>query len=136
MIGHSSEKIKDEWDKASVALRLVVEALDQAHGGATFVFRLNAPTRFESGVHSTGLACDVELRGRSSHEISRICCEVNRLFPIRGPGRQVCTLMDDPTNLPGGKRLDVPHVHVQISFDWKHDPRAFLRAHGYLQSTD
>lgn len=136
MIGFSSDKLMEEWTKAPVALRLILEALDLAHGGATFVLRVNAPTRFEGGVHATGLALDAELRGLSAEEISKLCCQVNAQFPVKGPGRQVCTLMEDPVNLPSGKRFDTPHVHVQIQFDWKHDPKAFLRAYGYLQRED
>lgn len=136
MIGFRTEKLKEEWNRAPVALRLIAEALDLAHGGATFIFRVNAPTRFEQGVHASGLAMDVELRGRSVKELNRICQEVNAKFPAKGVARPMCTLMADPVNLPSGKRLDTPHVHVQIPFDYKHDPRAFLRLYGFTQSED
>lgn len=131
VIGFPTQKIKDEWAKAPVALRLVVEALDQAHGGASFIIRLRAGTRFESGVHSTGLAADIELRGSLSQEILEFCNEVNARFVAPGVAKQVCTLMEDPVNLPSGKRIDTPHVHVQIPFDWLADPRAFLKQYGY-----
>lgn len=135
MIGFTSDKIKEEWTKAPAPLRLVVEAMDQAHGGATFVFRVNSPTRFEGGVHSTGLAMDVQLRGMSPEAMLVLCIEINQRFPVKGPQKQVCTLMADPANLPSGKRMDTPHVHVQIPLDWKADPRAFLREYGYLQGS-
>lgn len=133
MIGFRTEKLKEEWLRAAVALRLVVEALDEAHGGATFVFRVTAPTRFEHGVHSVGLAMDVELRGLSSEELNKICTFVNARFPVKGVARPVCSLQEDPANLPSGKRINTPHVHVQIPFDWKLEPRAFLEAYGYIK---
>lgn len=134
MIGFTTQKLKEEWLKAPVALRLIAEALDELHGGGTIVFRVNAPTRFEQGVHSTGLAMDINLIDRSMEELQRIASKINERFRVPGVARQVCTVMADPVNLPSGKRLDTPHIHLQIPFDWKHEPRAFLRAYGYIQS--
>lgn len=134
MIAFSSEKIKEQWNRAPVALRLCIEALQAAFAGPVLVFRIDGHTRFEQGVHSTGLAGDVQLAGASEADYLAACRRVNEKFVVKGPGKQVCTLMMDPANLPSGKRLDTPHVHVQITLDWKCEPRRFLRDHEFIQS--
>lgn len=135
MIGHASEKVLKQWQKAPVALRLVVEYLDEKFGGGLLVFRIDAPTKFEKGVHAAGLAMDLELRG-DAQAIERACLEVNKRFFPRGPGVQVCTIKENLANFPSGRRADRPHVHVQIPFDWKANPRLFLREHGYTEGKD
>lgn len=132
MIGFSTEKVKEEYLKASVVLRLLVEAYQAETGANVLIYRVNSPTRFEQGVHSTGLAVDIMLPHIPEKELNRACVAMNKKFPAPGTSKQVFTLMADPSNLPNGKRLDTPHVHVQIPFDWKADPRAFLKGHGYL----
>lgn len=133
MTGFTSDKIQREWSRAAVALRLVVEALAQEWGGVTLLFRLDAPTKFENGVHATGLAADVELHGATEEEMQRVCIAINERFVVKGPGIQVATLKKNLANFPSGRRSDRPHVHVQIPFDWKADPRRFLREHGYTE---
>lgn len=134
MIGYSTEKIEKEYHQASVVLRLVIEALQEVTGAGILIFRVVAPTRFEQGVHATGLSIDVQVLGTSEKAMLAGCVAVNQRFPVPGAAKQVCTLMADPINLPNGKRLDTPHVHVQIPFDWKADPRSFLEAYGFLES--
>lgn len=131
MIGYTSEKVQKEWTKAPVALRLVAEALQKAWGGPMFVFRVDSPTKFEKGVHAAGLAMDVDLRGASEAELLAACRDVNNVFFPKGPGVQVATVKTNRANFPSGARIDRPHVHIQIPFDWKADPRAFLREHGF-----
>lgn len=133
MIGFTTPKIKDEYHQTAVPLRLVVEAFQELSGCAVLVFRVSAPTKFEQGVHSTGLALDIKVPLTPVNVLERACIEVNKRFPVPGAAKQVCTLMADPSNLPNGKRLDTPHIHVQIPFDWKAEPRAFLEAHGFLE---
>ena len=107
MIGHASEKVLKQWQKAPVALRLVVEYLDEKFGGGLLVFRIDAPTKFEKGVHAAGLAMDLELRG-DAQAIERACLEVNKRFFPRGPGVQVCTIKENLANFPSGRRADRP----------------------------
>lgn len=133
MIGHASQKVLAEWQKASVALRLVTEYLDELHGGATLVTRVLAHTKFEKGVHAAGLAMDVQLRGASIERMVSVCAKVNARFFPRGPGAQCAVVKENVANFPSGARTDRPHVHVQIPFDWKADPRRFLREHGYTE---
>ena len=131
MIGFASEKVEKEWQKATVALKLVVEALDHAFAGASFVFRLDATTKFEKGVHATGLAADIELRGASEDEMLKACQIVNARFFPKGVGVPCATVKTNLANFPSGKRSDRPHVHIQIPFDWKSHPRRFLKDHGF-----
>lgn len=133
MIGFGSEKVFEEWSKAAVALKLVIEALDLEFGGPLFVVRLTAHTKFEKGVHAAGLAADVELRGIEEKEMVRLCSLINRRFFARGPGTPVCMVKTNLANFPSGARMNRPHVHVQIPFDWKANTRAFLREHGYTE---
>lgn len=133
MIGFTTPKVKEEYHLSSVVLRLIVEALQAATGAGVLIFRVQAPTRFEDGVHSTGLALDLQLLGMEPGAQLIACIEINQKFPVPGAAKNVCTLKADPSNLPNGKRLDTPHVHVQIPFDWKAEPRAFLEAYGYLE---
>ncbi len=136
MLLFRSEKVRDEFSKATVSLRLVVEQLAMEYPGICEIFRVKAKTSFESGVHSTGIACDIILMDAREETIFKACQEVNKKFPVSPLHKQVCTLQIDPTNLPSGRRIDVPHVHVQIQFDWLADPRAFLKAFGYLEKTE
>ncbi len=126
MIGFTSEKVQKEYQQAAVALRLVTEELDQAFGGACFVFRVDAPTKFERGVHSTGIALDVELRDATEEQMLAACKVVNQRFQFS------CTPKVNLANFPSGKRMDRPHVHVQISWRWKIEPREFLKEFGYI----
>lgn len=134
MIGFASDKVEKEWAQAAVALRLVVEALDLEFGGACFVFRLDAPTKFENGCHATGRAADVELRGATEEEMERLVVLMNQKFPAKGLADPTYRLKFNRANFPSGRRNDRPHVHVQILFDWLSDPRRFLRDHGFIQS--
>lgn len=135
MISFSSEKVQKEWSKAPVALRLVVEALALEHApGVTQVFRIQGHTKFEKGVHAAGLAVDLHFDGCSEERLQGLCRRLNERFFPKGPGVQVGTVKVNLANFPSGKRSDRPHVHVQIPFDWKTDPRRFLRDHGYTGS--
>lgn len=132
MIAFSSEKVQGEWTKAPVALRLVVEAMAMLHAPAVVkVFRVQANTKFEKGVHATGIAADLEFDGCSEERMAGLCRRLNERFFPKGPGVQVATLKTNLANFPSGRRADRPHVHIQIPLDWKCDPRRFLRDHGF-----
>lgn len=134
MIGYRSEKIEKEYMKAAVALRLIVERLSLEFPGTVWVFRVDAPTKFENGIHSTGLAMDVELEGATELQLFKACQEVNALFPVKNVMEPVCRPKVNKANFPSGKRMDRPHVHVQISWTWKTEPKSFLREFGYIEN--
>jgi hypothetical protein len=125
---YGSEKIQKEYVQSAVAIRLVVDAIQiYAAGHPIKVLRVKDRTKFEKGVHSTGLAVDIFIQLPQS-ELEYICARANARFQTT-----VATLVEEPANLPSGKRLDLPHIHVQIQFDWLANPRAFLKAYGFLQ---
>lgn len=131
MIHFRSEKLRQEFNKSCVALRLVVERAVLEFQGITVIFRVRAPATHEGGAHGNGTACDIILEGARLETYEKVCLEVNRRFPTDPLQREVCTLVADPTNMPSGKRIDVPHIHVQIPFDWLNNPRSFLKRYGY-----
>lgn len=133
MITFASEKVHKEWTKAPVALRLVVEYLQECAGTPIQVFRVGAHTKFEKGVHAAGIAIDVNIP-LLEHAMGVACHKVNDRFFPKGPGVAVATVKENRANFPSGKRADRPHVHVQIPFDWKCAPRRFLNDHGFTGS--
>lgn len=134
MLDFRSDKIRQEYNRAGVALRLVVERCVLEFQGVTLVFRVKAPNTFENGLHAKGMACDVILETARIETLERVAREANKRFPTDPLQRQVATVITVPTNLPNGKRIDVPHIHVQIPFDWLARPRAFLKKYGYTST--
>lgn len=131
MLDFRSEKIRQEYNRASVALRLVVERVVLEYQGITLCFRVKAPATFENGLHQNGVAADLLLEGARLETLESVAKEANKRFPTDPLQRQVCTVVMEPTNLPSGRRIDVPHLHLQIPFDWLNRPRAFLKKYGY-----
>lgn len=127
MILYYSPKVQKEFIESAVALRLVTDALVLLVNQPAHVFRVKARTKFEKGVHATGLALDLYFNAQVD-DLEYCCARVNARFG------QVCTVMPAPTILPSGKAIEQRHVHVQIQFDWLTNPRAFLKAYGFLQS--
>lgn len=134
MLDFRSDKIRQEYNRAGVALRLVVERCVLEFQGVTLVFRVKAPATFENGLHARGMACDVILERARIETLEQVAREANKRFPTDPLQRQVATVITVPTNLPNGKRIDVPHIHVQIPFDWISRPRAFLKKYGYTST--
>lgn len=128
MLLFHSKKVEGEFDKAPVALRLITEALAIEHLYPPMIFRVLARTNFEKGVHSTGLALDLYFLSGPERELEEAVKRINARFP------RVAKIIAEPASLPSGGRVDRAHVHIQIPFDWKADPRAFLKAYGFLQN--
>lgn len=128
MLFYHSEKIKEEYNQAPVALRLIVDAVQFYCPGMATVFRVKGRKQFERGSHHQELAVDLLLHEAPYSDHIHACKMVNAKF-----GLTVATAVPAPCNMPSGKRADLPHVHVQIPFDWKADPRSFLKAYGFIK---
>jgi hypothetical protein len=133
VIGFLSSKVGKDYQKASVCLRLLCEALAKETESPILIMRVLSTGKFENGSHASGMAIDVILGNPVTHIVQLSCSHLNQKFMNHFTKKPIFTFVEEPSNGSNGKRMLDPHIHIQIPFEWKMNPNLFLEAYGYLQ---